>query len=73
MKNGECLGRSENWAGSWEKSAVYRGKRMLADTNLGEGYGLEVVVERLVVLIEVKKGKGWTSSRNSPVSDVCTG
>lgn len=46
---------------------------MLADTNLGEGYGLEVVEERLVVFIEVKKGKEWTSSRNSPVSDICTG
>lgn len=43
MKDGECLGRSGNCAGSWEMYAVLRDKIMLTSTNLSEGYGLEEV------------------------------
>lgn len=41
LKDGECLGRSGNCVGSWEKCALLRDKIMLTGTNLSEGYGLE--------------------------------
>lgn len=43
LKDGECLDRSGNCAGSWEKSTVLGDKIMLAGTNLSEEYGLEEV------------------------------
>lgn len=43
LKDGECIGRSGNRAGSCEKSAVLRDKIILTGTNLSEGYGLEEV------------------------------
>lgn len=43
LKDGECLDRNGNCAGSWEKSAVLVDKIMLIGTNLSEGYGLEKI------------------------------